>query len=153
MPSPTAQDSKLHFGQLAIQYYVAGRSAAIDQILPVCGNLLHHAVEMSLKAALTDGLTMPELKKLGHSLPKIWAAFTTSFPEANVPAFNQAVVELDRFEELRYPDSILAKGAMIEFVLFFRAHHSESVWEALGSRISARARGHRCLAGVNSREG
>ena len=122
MASPTAQGSKdelkYEFALLAFQYNVAGRTAFFHQINPVCGTLLHHAVEMSLKAALTDILTLPELRRLNHSLPRIWAAFTRLFPDANTPEFNQVVDHLDKFWDLRYPDFILAKGAMIEFVLF-----------------------------------
>ncbi len=122
MAAPTVQRlkdrSKHHFVKLSFQYYVAGRAAAIAHLSPVCGNLLHHAVELSLKAALTDVRTMPELKKLNHNLKKIWAEFTNSFPNANIPAFNQAVVQLDKFEDLRYPNFVLANGAMIRFDLF-----------------------------------
>lgn len=85
-----AQRSKHLFAQLAFQYYVAGRSAVIDGLSPVCGNLLHHAAEMALKAALADVLTLPDLKKLNHSLLKIWATFTSSFPDANISTLNQA---------------------------------------------------------------
>lgn len=118
MASLPAQRSKHLFVQLAFQYHVAGRSAVIDGLSPVCGNLLHHAVEMALKAALTDVLTLPDLKKLNHSLPKIWGAFTSSFPDADISVFNQAIAQLDRFEDLRYPDYVLANGATIRVALF-----------------------------------
>ena len=36
----------------ATQYYVAGRLAARTKLVPVYGNLFHHAVEMFLKTAL-----------------------------------------------------------------------------------------------------
>lgn len=118
MASLTAQRAKHLFVQLAFQYHVAGRLAVIDGLSPVCGNLLHHAVEMALKAALTDVLTLPDLKKLNHSLPKIWGAFTSSFPDADISVLNQAIAQLDRFEDLRYPDYVLANGATIRVALF-----------------------------------
>lgn len=118
MASLPAQRSKHLFVQLAFQYHVAGRSAVIDGLSPVCGNLLHHAVEMALKAALTDVLTLPDLKKLNHSLPKIWGAFTSSFPDADISVFNQAIAQLDRFEDLRYPDYVLATERRSELLFF-----------------------------------
>jgi hypothetical protein len=122
MASPTVQrlkdESKYQFAQLAFQYYVAGRTAYFQKLMPVCGNLLHHAVEMSLKAALTDTLTMPELKELRHKLRRIWAVFTQLHPDANTPEFKQTVAQLDSFEKLRYPNFILKNGAMLQWYLF-----------------------------------
>jgi hypothetical protein len=40
------------FCDLATQYYVAGRLAARGGLVPVHGNLFHHAIEMYLKATL-----------------------------------------------------------------------------------------------------
>ena len=57
----------------AIDYYVAGRFAVFAGLNPTAGNLLHHAVEMSLKAALSKrGWSLGDLKKLGHRLEDIW---------------------------------------------------------------------------------
>src|SRR5262245_53990136 len=106
-----------YFGALAVQYFVAGRAAAIHQLLPVVGNLLHHAAEMALKAALASTLSLAQMKKLGHHLPKIWAEFKTANP-VDAPRFDSAVEELHRFEELRYPDSIVERGALMDFALF-----------------------------------
>jgi hypothetical protein len=65
------------FFQNACQYYVAGRYAAFAALNPVAGNLLHHAIEHFLKGGLSKTKSLAELKRLGHSLPKIWAAFKT----------------------------------------------------------------------------
>jgi hypothetical protein len=119
--APSAEDVRLHFAQLAMQYYVAGRAAAIHQLIPVLGNLLHHAVEMSLKAALAASQSLSQLKGLGHSLPKLWGAFAAQYPAAALPQFQAAVNALHRFEDLRYPDSALVDGAMMQLVLH-RAH-------------------------------
>ena len=113
-----SDDAKVQFAQLAVQYYVAGRSAAITQLIPVLGNLLHHAIEMSLKAGLADHKTLRELKSMSHDLTKIWTQFKAQYPSAASVQFDDVVVGLQRFEELRYPDSVLTKGAMMEFVLF-----------------------------------
>jgi len=123
MPTPTADDIRLHFAQMAVQYFVAGRTAAIQQLIPVLGNLLHHAVEMSLKAALASSHTLAQLKGLGHSLPKLWQAFVAAYPSADAPRYRAVIDALHKFEELRYPDSILANGAMMQLVLH-RAHVS-----------------------------
>jgi len=71
MPTPSADDVRLHFAQLAFQYYVAGREAAILQLIPVLGNLLHHADKMSLKAAIASRNSLAQLKRLRHNLPKL----------------------------------------------------------------------------------
>lgn len=118
MASPSAQDAKTHFERLAVQYYVTGRWAAINGMIPVLGTLLHHAVEMSLKAALAPSLTMRDIKRLSHNLPKIWDQFKTHFPNVESSSFDAAVAALQKFEELRYPDSIMAKGAKMQFELF-----------------------------------
>jgi hypothetical protein len=118
MASPTAQRQKDQFMQLAFQYYVVGRTAYFQSLMPVCGNLLHHAVEMSLKAALTDKLTLPELENFRHKLRRIWTAFTKLHPDAKTPEFRQTVAQLDRFEKLRYPNFILKNGAMLQWYLF-----------------------------------
>jgi len=47
---------------IAIQYYVAGRSASLANFMPVAGNLFHHAVEMLLKCFLLDSYSAIQLK-------------------------------------------------------------------------------------------
>src|SRR2546422_6764497 len=41
----------------------------------ICGNLLHHAIELFLKGHLWLTMTSDDLKELGHSLPRIWRHF------------------------------------------------------------------------------
>jgi hypothetical protein len=118
---PSPENVKVHFAQLAVQYYIAGRTAALHQSIPVLGNLLHHAVEMSLKAALAANHSLSQLKDLGHGLPRLWRAFAAAYPAAALPRFEVAVTALHRFEDLRYPDSALASGAAMQLVLH-RAH-------------------------------
>jgi hypothetical protein len=40
------------FMRLGVQYYIAARSAAWAGLLPVCGNLYHHSIEMFLKSGI-----------------------------------------------------------------------------------------------------
>jgi hypothetical protein len=108
------------FFKTASQYYVVGRYAAFAGLIPVTGNLLHHAVEMFLKAGLSKkGLSLENLKnKLGHDLPKIWNRFKTTFNDPALGQFDNVISSLHDFEDIRYPDLIVAKGmqAMINII-------------------------------------
>ena len=48
--------------QWATPYYVAGRLAARVGLVPVYGNLLHHAVEMYLKTELVKVVSREDLR-------------------------------------------------------------------------------------------
>lgn len=113
----TAESVRSSLGTLAVQYFVAGRAAAIHQLIPVQGNLLHHAVEMAMKAALASTISLKELKGLSHQLPRIWGKFKATL-SSDASRFDSTVEELHRFEELRYPDSLVANGALMDFALF-----------------------------------
>jgi hypothetical protein len=91
----------------ATQYYVAGRMAARAGFLPVYGNLLHHAVEMYLKAALVGVVSLEKLKKKYiHNLEKLWRRFKAKEADAALDGFDATIHDLHKFEELRYPDEI-----------------------------------------------
>jgi len=99
------------FFATAGQYYVVGRFAAFAGLIPITGNLLHHAVEMFLKGGLSkNGLSLVDLKKMGHNLPNIWMKFKTTFNDPALDQFDDAIRSLHRFEDIRYPDLIVAKG-------------------------------------------
>src|SRR5579872_7117959 len=99
------------FLRLGLQYYLAGRSAARAGLVPIYGNLLHHAIEMLMKAALARKFSAPTLKKqFGHALPKTWSVFKTIFPKSDFSGFDTTVRALHEFEEIRYPDKILERG-------------------------------------------
>src|SRR5690242_6221306 len=95
------------FMKLGFQYYVAARSAVMAQLLPVCGNLYHHSLEMFLKAGLSRHITLDDLKnpgKFGHDLLKLWSAFKAQFAAAGeLDEFDVTVTKLNKFEEIRYP--------------------------------------------------
>ena len=81
-------------------------------LVPVAGNLLHHAVEMILKGELSKKLSLEDIKKnYGHDLAKTWPAFKALHPSEDLSRFDQLIAELDHFEKIRYPDEILKKGA------------------------------------------
>jgi|SRR6267154_401864 len=100
----------MQYYRLATQYYVAGRYAALVWLIPVAGNLLHHAIEMYLKGCLASSQGAAALKQLGHHLPAIWARFKTTFPVDGLDSFDHVVAALDRFEAIRYPEHSMAGG-------------------------------------------
>ena len=94
-----------------MQYYVSGRYAVIAGLIPVAGNLLHHAVEMFLKGGLASSMELKELKNVRHHLPKIWKVFKDRLGKDGFERFDPVVTSLHAFEELRYPDSMILHGA------------------------------------------
>jgi len=91
----------------ATQYYVAGRLAARSRLAPIYGNLLHHAVEMYLKAALVGVVTPQEMKdKYRHDLEKLWDRFKVKVATSALDRYNATIRALHEFEDLRYPDRI-----------------------------------------------
>jgi hypothetical protein len=98
------------FFKTGCQYYVAGRFAAFASFHPVVGNLIHHAIEMYLKGALSKTKSLSDLRKLSHDLPSIWAAFKVQANDPALDRFDAMIAGLHDYEELRYPDSVIAKG-------------------------------------------
>jgi hypothetical protein len=94
------------------QYYIVGRFAAFARLNPGMGNLLHLAIEMFLKGGLSKTKTLDELKKppFGHDLTAIWRAFKNQADDAALDRFDGTIVDLNAYDELWYPDSILKKG-------------------------------------------
>jgi hypothetical protein len=105
------------FLKLGVQYYVAARYAALAGagLLPVCGNLYHHALEMFLKSGLSrkHSLQDPKSKKFGHKLIDIWDAFKADFPSTELPQFDTTIADIHDFEEIRYPNEVLKNGAQM----------------------------------------
>jgi hypothetical protein len=104
-----ARASDLFLGS-AIHYYVTGRFAVFARFNPTAANLLHHAVEMSLKGALAKrGMNLCDLRDLNHNLPKIWRVFQSEYG-VNLSNFDAIINELHLYEQIRYPDRILKQG-------------------------------------------
>ena len=120
MAPPSAEQIAAHFefARLATQYYASGRFAALSHCVPVAGNLLHHALEMFLKCALVKTLSLKELKRIGHNLSTLWYRFAQTYPDPALSSLDASVAELERFERLRYPDSVVLEGMQVSFVLF-----------------------------------
>jgi hypothetical protein len=101
----TTDDLSIGFFTLATQYYAAGRQAVHLHLMPVGANLLHHAVEMYLKAYLCRTLSIEVLKfKISHSLTAAWQEFKSQVSDTSLNRFDSDIGELDRFGNLRYPD-------------------------------------------------
>jgi hypothetical protein len=114
------------FRQLAaeygIQYYLAARYAVVAQLVPVCGSLAHHSIEMLLKASLAyndPGETIAKYRRTyGHKLDRLWREFRTRNHQLNLdPAFDRLITELDRFEDIRYPDPLALDGGHLDIGL------------------------------------
>src|SRR4051812_553060 len=93
------QAAKSEFFSTGMQYYVSGRYAVIAGLIPVAGNLLHHAVEMFLKGGLASSMELNRLKRLGHHLPKTWNAFKDRLARNGFERFDPVVASLHAFEE------------------------------------------------------
>ena len=108
-----SESADMRFMQLGVQYYIAARSTAVAQQIPVCGNLFHHAVEMVLKARLAQNLSLRDLAKIGHALPALWETFKSEFPTTSLVEFDAVISEITPFERLRYPNNMIVEGAAI----------------------------------------
>jgi hypothetical protein len=86
-----------HLITLAIQYHVAGRCAAVCQMVPVTGNLLHHSIEMILKALLVADLGLGGVAKFSHDLVKAWTAAIAKHPQLDSADRGRAIAALHRF--------------------------------------------------------
>ena len=112
----TDLDAHHEFFRLGTHYYIAGRFAALSGLLPVAGNLMHHAIEMFLKGALVRLVGLGELKKgIRHDLPKLWTRFKKQIPSAEATSFDVPIADLHRFERIRYPDNMIREDSQISF--------------------------------------
>lgn len=114
------------FFDLATKYYVTARLAARAGLLPVHGNLFHHAVEMYLKGALVGTLPVEQMKKppYSHDLTALWDRFKTKADDPALARFDLTIQALHEFESIRYPDQIVDKGMIATIV--WQPHHATS---------------------------
>lgn len=108
---PMVTEARELFFHSGTQHYVAGGFAAIAALIPVAGNLLHHAVEMFIKGGLSAARSLDQLKGMGHNLPRIWSEWKSLYPDPAHTKFDGVITNLHPFEELRYPNAVLAHGA------------------------------------------
>jgi hypothetical protein len=95
------------FFLLGSQYYAIATHAAHPSLIPVCGNLFHHAIEMLLKGYLANNNDIKKLREMRHNLVKLWHSFKAGGDDPNLNNFDSVIAKLDRFENIRYPESIV----------------------------------------------
>jgi len=109
------EEFKWRFADLATQYYVAARIAAKTGLVPIHGNLFHHAVELYLKAALVGTIPVDQMKQRPyiHDLRALWKAFKTEENDPALNRFDRTVAALHELESIRYPDKIVDHGMTV----------------------------------------
>ena len=117
--------------EIAIQYYIAGRSATFAFSMPVAGNLFHHAVEMLLKWLLIkNSYTADQFKnKFRHDLNKLWIEVKSILKDPALDKFDELISGLNKFEDLRYPE----KGYMIS-ISVYKCKLPEVINESTGTK-------------------
>lgn len=107
MNHPRGQESLFERG---LEYYISGRYAVFSGLTCVAGNLLHHAIEMLLKGNLLSYFSLDELRsQFRHDIKKLWSEFKTR-SSALLAKFDNVITDLNKFEEIRYPDKSLIDG-------------------------------------------
>jgi len=104
------------FYDCGMQYYVAARFAARAGLVPIHGNLFHHAIEMCLKAALVGTLTVAKMRQISHHLPALWNRFKEKETDPALARFDPTIQALEEFESIRYPDKIVDEGMLVNVV-------------------------------------
>jgi hypothetical protein len=120
------EDYWIYSTRYALDYYVSGRFAVAHQFNPVSANILHHAVELMLKACLSRKDTLADIRRYrkiyGHKLDRLWQEFKRRQSSTVDPQFDSIVEALDHFEDIRYPDRLIREGAHIAIGIFAAAH-------------------------------
>jgi hypothetical protein len=113
----TAASYWLYAVEYGIHYYIAGRYSMFARLTPAAANQLHHAVELLLKACLALSDSWQQILKYGHSyghdLEELWIEFKTRNPDPALAAHDDVIKELNKFEDIRYPEQLIAGGAMV----------------------------------------
>ena len=107
-----------HAIRYGLEYYVAGRFAIAHHFIPVGANILHHAVEMLLKACLAKLDGPGSVREYGHRLVPLWQDFKRRCTVPVPDEFELIIQGLDAFEEIRYPERLIRDGARITIDVF-----------------------------------
>ena len=65
---------------------------------------------MYLKGYQCTSLSTDQLIALSHKLDQVWEEFKKQISDPSLAIFDQTISTLDRFEKIRYPEEIVAKG-------------------------------------------
>jgi hypothetical protein len=114
-----------HAINYGLQYYVAGRFATANGFVPVCANLLHHAVELLLKACLSYDDSLETIDKYGyknggysHDILLLWDEFKRRQSNTELVEYDEIIRALHEFEDIGYPEKLIKKGASILINIF-----------------------------------
>jgi hypothetical protein len=121
-PDPIEENNRLRleFIKYGLQYYVAGRCAVATALNPVAANLVHHAIEMFLKAGLCAHTNETQRRCLGHDLTRLMEEFKAHHdPEGKLAEFDECLSELQKYEDIRYPEGMLGGHGAIGLYLQF----------------------------------
>lgn len=114
-----------HAIEYGLDYYVAGRFATAHRFMPVSANILHHAVELLLKACLAHDDPIDKIREYGHpkkgyghDLVRLWQEFKARQSAPVPPEFDATIEGLHAFEDIRYPETLIRDGARISIGIF-----------------------------------
>jgi hypothetical protein len=101
-----------------LQYYGMARFGLAAHFMPVALTVLHHAVEMFLQGCLALKDSPAQIRKYyqtyySHKLPKLWADFAPRYPNAGLAEFDNSIVALEKFREIRFPENLAQRGGMM----------------------------------------
>jgi HEPN domain-containing protein len=118
-PATTQEEDKdrlrTEYFRTALHYYILGRYATTAQFSPIPGNLIHHAIEFFLKAALIEKLDEAARRnKFRHNLRKLWRRYKRERNNPTLDKFNQTISDINKFERIRYPEEMLRLGMLAE---------------------------------------
>jgi hypothetical protein len=124
----------LHAVEFGTHYYIVGRYSMFSGFGVVSGNLMHHAVELLLKACLARQDPDPNAnrkpdtwaqiqkyrhtKSYRHNLEKLWSEFKTRNPDVASAEHDEVIRGLNKFEDIRYPDNLIQGGAVLSVSLY-----------------------------------
>lgn len=75
---------------------------------------MHHAIEPLLKSCLAATDSLPEIRRYGHRLRRLWSACKVRRPDLDLSADDNLVREPDKFEEHPLAGNPLDRGAQSE---------------------------------------
>ncbi len=115
MPAKPSRADKMSdaFFMMGAEYFAVAEYCADAFYLPVGVTLFHHAIEMLLKGILARTKTSKELKALGHDLVALWQEFKSTVADPKLNRFDPTIMRLNDIELLRYPDTIVDKGFVL----------------------------------------